>query len=376
MFMDDSEDLGILNIPESTKYWLVRADGGKYLNDYIENDFISLAHNKVTIKQILDKDSPKDALGDTDIHQLYWDNYNKSTKQWVTTAAKQCYEFVRTMQIGDVVLCPGKDSNEFAIGIISSDAYDANYEKLKTKKNNAPSYGIQYAVDTNMKRRKISWIKTISRNSLPGELFWVLSAHQAIFNISTYGEYVDPLIFPLYQKAGKLHLLVHSTGNSDLTLNDWQALLNLTASEGDSYSDVVHMQAEVHCPGLIHFITDPQNIKAFKNVVSYFLNPAVTTGTIPFVLWISLGKEGRKQGFFKWLYSIKATRDNYKVTHLQSKIEVKKLKKELNDNDPLKNVKPKIINDGTLIPDTSHSTKRSNDDQTESNEQKSEKEEK
>ncbi|WP_238352223.1 hypothetical protein [Lactiplantibacillus plantarum] len=48
--MNNKGTFEILTIPDDTSYWLVRADGGKYLDDYIENSFISIAHNQVTIE--------------------------------------------------------------------------------------------------------------------------------------------------------------------------------------------------------------------------------------------------------------------------------------------------------------------------------------
>lgn len=60
--MNNKDTFEILTIPDDTSYWLVRADGGKYLDDYIENSFISIAHNQVTIESIHSDDSPKDGL--------------------------------------------------------------------------------------------------------------------------------------------------------------------------------------------------------------------------------------------------------------------------------------------------------------------------
>ncbi|WP_159259108.1 hypothetical protein [Lactiplantibacillus pentosus] len=345
--MNNKDTFEILTIPDDTSYWLVRADGGKYLDDYIENSFISIAHNQVTIESIHSDDSPKDGLKNPDIHQMYIDSYPHQTKHWQTIASSQCFEFINNMKIGDVVLTPGKSSDYFAIGVITGDPFDADKSKLRTKKENSGPNGIQYKVDQNLKRRNVTWMKTIHRSSLPGELYWILSAHQAIFNISSYAEYIDPLIFPLFQKHKKIHLTVYTTLEDDLTLANWQGIVEMAKDEQSNYLHQVELQADVHCPGTLGFITGQENIQAIINIIhtvaSLGGNQVITFGGIVTLISLVIGKEGKKKGILNWW-------DDYRISHIQKKAKLKRLKQGTkNVPDEVKNIKPQIKDVGTVI---------------------------
>ncbi|QLE63975.1 hypothetical protein LROSL1_1158 [Furfurilactobacillus rossiae] len=351
---EDTEAIGILNIPTTTKYWLVRANGGKYSTDFNENGFISLDHDEVTIKSIAHNDSPKTLNGETDIRLLYQQKYPDKSKHWQTTAAKQCSEFVYSMKTGDVVITPGKNTDYLSIGVIAGDPYDADRTVLNRKAEMHKSRLINYVVSENIKRRPVTWIKTIGRNSLPGELYWMLSAHQAVFDISKYDEHIDPLLFPLYQKADQLHLSVHTTTDADLTLAQWRGITALGNTDEVENSDKILMQADVHCPGVIQLIASVANqqalLEALKTLTALAATGGITWGSIYGVLLLLMGKDGRKVGLLVWASTIFGTIRNERLKNKIENEELMAKEKQLSEvQKAVAEIKPKIIDDGTAI---------------------------
>lgn len=47
--MSHKNQIEIYQFNSRAKYWLVRADGGKYYDDFKYNHFISIHHNQVTL---------------------------------------------------------------------------------------------------------------------------------------------------------------------------------------------------------------------------------------------------------------------------------------------------------------------------------------
>ncbi|MBM7645069.1 hypothetical protein JOD45_001280 [Scopulibacillus daqui] len=48
----EPEVVSILEIPENVGYWLLRADGGKYYDDFFLNDFVAISDNEITLEMI------------------------------------------------------------------------------------------------------------------------------------------------------------------------------------------------------------------------------------------------------------------------------------------------------------------------------------
>ena len=45
----DSE-LPIFN--DDNRFWLIRAEGGKFFDDFVNNDYVGIKYNRITIKEL------------------------------------------------------------------------------------------------------------------------------------------------------------------------------------------------------------------------------------------------------------------------------------------------------------------------------------
>lgn len=242
---------GILEIPEDMGYWLVRADGGKYYEDFFLNNFIAVSDNEITLEDI--KDSAKGAfVGITVDHykELYREKYQEWKPQQIAHSAGRTFKFIEEMKIGDLVLVPSKNSNRFLMGILTSDVYEITEKDLMVKVE------VNYSINPFYKRRSVQWVKEISRKEISEKLYWILSAHQTIFNLLDQKEYVNQLLAPIYVQNGLCHGTIKISKKEGITSNEWFELYSIIKSKSDNVKDEVIVKSNVQSPGLIEFISN------------------------------------------------------------------------------------------------------------------------
>lgn len=238
----------ILDIPNDTGYWLVRADGGKYYEDFMLNDFISISDNKITLDKIKKAES---LTGITIDHfkSLYLKDYNAWNSQQISHAANRTYKFIEEMKIGDVVLVPSNKSRSFLLGIINSVPYEAKEEEIMHQKAG------HYPVNPFYKRRKIQWLKEVNRSEISEKLYWILSAHQTIFNLEKEKEYINQLLAPVYCQNGIFHSTLKVSREEGINSNEWFKLYSLINSIVEDEHEEVIIKSNVQSPGLLEFVT-------------------------------------------------------------------------------------------------------------------------
>src|SRR5690606_34184335 len=101
------ERIEVLEIPDETGYWLLRADGGKYYEDFFLNNFIAISDNEITLEKI-NESHDNSIAGITLDHykNIYKEEYPEWTNQQIAHAASRTEKFVNQMKIGDLVLVP------------------------------------------------------------------------------------------------------------------------------------------------------------------------------------------------------------------------------------------------------------------------------
>ncbi|MFY0521324.1 hypothetical protein ACOMCU_26390 [Lysinibacillus sp. UGB7] len=188
----------ILEIPNKTGYWLVRADGGKYYEDFFLNNFIAVSDNEITFDLIKEYNNGS-LVGIAIDHykDLYSRMYTpKWSSQQIAHAASRTQKFISEMKINDLILVPSKNSKDFLIGIITSDVFEITEEEITSKVE------VNYAINPFLKRRKVHWLKEVSRREISEKLYWILSAHQTIFNLEENKENINQLLAPVYIQDG------------------------------------------------------------------------------------------------------------------------------------------------------------------------------
>ena len=248
-------ELSILEIPENIGYWLVRADGGKYYDDFMLNNFIAVSDNEITL-ELMSKGNNETLAGLTvdTLKEIYSQTFQEWSSQQISHAVSRTYKFIFEMNVGDIVLVPSKSSKSFLLGLIASDVYEENEAILDEQKHE-----VKYEVNPFLKRRKVQWIKEVKRSEISEKLYWILSAHQAIFNLEENKSSIHQLLAPIYKVGKNVHGTIKVNQTAGITLEQWIELYNFVYSikriSGDVETEVV-VQSNVQSPGLIEFVSE------------------------------------------------------------------------------------------------------------------------
>lgn len=248
--MSHKNQFEIYQFNNRAKYWLVRADGGKYYDDFKYNHFISIHHNQVTLADLQTTNLLLTAEKTIEhykqqITNVYHDE--ELSKHQITFTAKRLYSFVEDMSIGDYVIVPSFKSNYFLIGQITSDVYEKDIADEKLTLNHG------YEKSTDIKRRNVNWINEVPRSKVNSKfLYSTLTVHHTIFNITDLSKYIDGLISPLYFKDGKLHLWLRVNTKDPITSSMWKNLYSIIDKYKNSEIDEeIIATSNVESPGII-----------------------------------------------------------------------------------------------------------------------------
>lgn len=252
------KNIEILQIPDGIGYWLLRADGGKYYEDFFLNNFVAISDNEITLNSILDEKKMSIAGITIDHYKdLYRNCYPDWSNQQIAHAAGRTEKFIDQIKVGDLVLVPSKRSTDFLLGVITSDVFEIKEEEVSSGEK------IHYTVTPFLKRRRVKWLKEIPRSDLSENLYWVLSAHQTIFDLKEDKNYINQLLSPMYIQNGICHGTIRIGKEEGLNSDDWFGLYSVIKEISDHTSDDVIIKSNVQSPGLLELVSID-----FKTIVS------------------------------------------------------------------------------------------------------------
>ncbi len=221
-------------MPENRRYWLVRADGGKFFDDFYENAYIGIRYNNITqskIQSCFDSDIfDKEALKEH-IKKSYPDETRPGL------VAGYIYTMCFIMKKGDVVVVPSENAEYLIIGEIESD------KTLFLEKGSSSSIQDNDIVPSNYCiRKQIKWLKKISKADMDMRFYKALFSHNTISNISDYDFIIDKFLYPYYIKDGKFCFIFQITSTEDVSFSFYSKLYGVLQSEilglKNSFSDI------------------------------------------------------------------------------------------------------------------------------------------
>ena len=164
-----------MNPEAGTRYWCVRMNGGRYLNDVKRYEFIAIGWPELPDLSWLTKLPKRDARNK--LMKLYKQNYPEASRVAVGVNCTQILNFVVDIKQGHVVLTPGRDTVLIS-KVVSNYYYEEN-----------PAGTCPYK-----HRRRVKVIKEVKREDLPERLKSAFYAWQTVFNLDAYGTYIQELI--------------------------------------------------------------------------------------------------------------------------------------------------------------------------------------
>jgi restriction system protein len=200
------EDLSkqLTQIADKANYHFVRTTDGDFYREYTDLGFISIGWNEISSVEIEKNDKEAIKVKISRIEKL--DTSLSKGKSKITSIYNKLRKFYSIKQ-GDFVIIPSKNSTYFSFGIVE-DEKPFDQTALVGKCDH-------------IKRRKVSWFKTVKSNSLDPYFLQIKSSRHAITNINQYSKYVDRMVDNLYRKNDCIHYVIDVKSTEDIDLELW-----------------------------------------------------------------------------------------------------------------------------------------------------------
>lgn len=218
---------------ESQHYWFVRTSSGKHYADFTMHSYIAINWDEVsvsffrsntenTVKRILQEkyyNNPSERPENDEDVDLIADT---STKQQVTLAYNKLRRFINGFQIGDTVLIPDRNSENISIGLIESDVYeDEDYDTRYYAENP----GTEITPCPFKKRRRVKWLKHLSKDSMDVFLAKAINAQHSVSCIDDYSNVINRNIYNLYTYNDSLHAIIRAGHPNGLSFGELKELI-------------------------------------------------------------------------------------------------------------------------------------------------------
>ncbi|MDP2187855.1 MAG: hypothetical protein Q8J69_04145 [Sphingobacteriaceae bacterium] len=248
-------NIEIANISDKTKYWLIRTDKGQNFHTFVENGFVGIGWNTITTNVLQNKSVEEIKLmisKDPDIGQRGADLSTAKGKSLVTSTLNKIKLF-QNMKFGDVVIIPSAGGEIMAFGEINDD-------EIFTETGNDCSYS---------KRRKVSWITKVDFKDLDSKFLKFRPMWSAITDVSNYNPYIDRVMYPLFVRGSRSHLILNHTTHNELNLvsfnefvSEFRILLKRINEDFELNEDIdqIFIKINVQSKGLAEIIKVGQSL--------------------------------------------------------------------------------------------------------------------
>lgn len=202
---------------EQENIWIVRSQGGIYLNHFKQYGIASIGHlDDVDIVTPQRNSSIKINLEALQKQLLASGDTSKAVASSTTSQVKR---FISEMQINDLIVTV--DSSRALIGRVSGHAY-LDKEPCEIKYSKDRSASLKHIL-----RRPVIWGRTVSREILPLPLEKSLFSHRTIINISDNWEYIYHLLYPAFTDNNQLYMSLFINREDSISATDISRLLLL-----------------------------------------------------------------------------------------------------------------------------------------------------
>lgn len=232
----------LCSINVETRYWMVRTMGGIFYDEFIKDGYIAIGYNEIKVEdlKLLHRDSN---MSREILMKLFSDRAPEIENP--SYYISQLIRFTFDLNVGDVVISPGQNSDQISFGIIESTMYEE-------------SRGVHLEGRCPFEKRiRVRWVKHTSKERLNPNLKLIFNSSHIITDCSHYSPYIDSLLNDFYEKDDEIHLVLRINKESDINPLEFFSLSKLfTIVDGfcqeyniDDGDDVIAMKIQMESPG-------------------------------------------------------------------------------------------------------------------------------
>lgn len=197
--MGEKEFLAALNeftipeIPEDTKFWMVRTKKGYFYDEFVSKRFVAIGWNAI------DKKTDKSEKNQETLKSYLEDKYGEKRPKM---AINKCIKFISEIEKGDIIIIPNKGTKKITFAK-AGEYYEEHFseeEELRViKAIDDREWEVKQIECPYNKRRKIEILKTIHASEVNIHLYMALiNNYHGLSSMQEYAKMVLDSIYPLY----------------------------------------------------------------------------------------------------------------------------------------------------------------------------------
>lgn len=195
------------SIDSESKYWMMRTMGGDFYKEFVEDGFIAIGYNEITIENL--KMLPESESLSKEVLAIKLKERCEDIKN-TAYPASQILKFYREMKVGDFVVVPGRSSHYVSFGVITSDVFEAE-DKYLHSADLCPF----------AKRRTVNWKKSTVKFKLNPTLQLMFGSRHIISDVDDYAPHIDNLLNDFYTKGNNTYLVLRVKQDQELSADDF-----------------------------------------------------------------------------------------------------------------------------------------------------------
>ncbi|WP_412468207.1 hypothetical protein [Pedobacter sp. KLB.chiD] len=189
-------------------YWFVRTDNGIHFETYVQNNFIGIGWNEITLNDLRTK-TPDEIKGKiADVYNI--DIALTRGKGQVSAIFNKLKRF-QNLKKGDLIIIPSANSSRFAFGIIADQRIYVDADQ---------HYNCDY-----YKRRKVEWLDVKNVRDLDPIFYQVKNTRHAISSINDYDTFIDAVTDVVYKKDGFSYYVLDVNTHEDINIKPLVSLV-------------------------------------------------------------------------------------------------------------------------------------------------------
>lgn len=201
--------LKIFEPPAERRYWVVKADAGRYYDIFTSNSLIAIGHLNEFLSEhscanpyVANSDQIRSAMTTMRGNKEYYNSNNYG----------QVNSFVNEMNIGDWVLTKGDGT--VRVGRIDS-APRLDTESKQLLINQGTRHEKTLVMDF-MLKRIVTWGPVINMDHLPIDIFLSLKSPMTLYNADRYKESICYCLYPFFKIENSLYLSIRISQKDEL----------------------------------------------------------------------------------------------------------------------------------------------------------------
>ncbi len=284
LLIDNLNDIttALPNISSTANYWLIRAQGGDYFDDFIANQYAGVGFDEVSLEEV--SNSSNEQLRDLFAERKPTKaNGSKIASGTYTSWVGQLRRFTTEIAPGDYILVPSQSSERFALGIVIGAPYEMTDDQISSIEKVAGRINSPYK-----KRIKVQYLKQFSRSKADSALYKMIYTQQTLSNINKYAPYILRASYDAYVSNNQIFLTFHVGQKTDVSGRDYTGFTyNLVEAHAE-----LEPEQEVVIKSNVQSEGDVQLILAITSMVGIFLLALVTLRSKKgFSLKVKFGKD-------------------------------------------------------------------------------------